>query len=217
MRRDHRPSQRQRPSLSQRPGLSLTAVLAIGLCLAPGLPARAQGTDFCTEAWVIRNLIFDRLGHCFGSVAGRGLFDNADCVTTGPTPPPGQAETVAAIREGEAFVGCRIDTAQPPSPAMRHTLARFAGIIDLPVPDPVGGYACWGYRGPAFRLHAGRSTATPVTGIADTGQSVITTYLPGPGGWIYGEIATGPGGVSLTEGWFAGVDLRPANCDRVAG
>jgi hypothetical protein len=191
-------------------------LLAIGIAAFPGAAA-AQQSDFCTQAWVIRNMIFDRLGHCFGSVAGRMLFDNSDCTMSGPTPPADLARDVARIREGEASAGCRIDTSQPPTAAMRQTRARFSRFIDLPVPDHVGGYACWGYKGPAFRLLAGASLSAPEVGVAQTGQSVVTTYWGRPGGWVFGTITTGPGGSVLTEGWFAGVDIGPDNCELVAG
>jgi hypothetical protein len=179
-------------------------------------PAAAQ-VPFCTEAWVIRNMIFDRLGHCFGSVTGQMLFDNSDCTISGPTPPPALAEDIALIREGENFVGCRIDTSRPPTPEMYRVHAHFSRFIDLPVPDHVGGYACWGYRGPDFRVLSGANVNAPEMGIARTGQSVVTTYFGRPGGWVYGTIMTGPGGQVLTEGWFAGVDLSGGNCDLVAG
>jgi len=179
-------------------------------------PALAQ-VPFCTEAWVIRNMIFDRLGHCFGSVAGQMLFDNSNCTGSNPTPPPALAEDVARIREGERFVGCAIDTSQPPSPEMYRMHARLSRFIDLPVPDHVGGYACWGYRGPDFRVLSGANVNAPELGIARTGQSVVTTYWGKPGGWVFGAITTGPGGQLLTEGWFAGVDLHPSNCDEAAG
>lgn len=204
----------------QSPGAPMRTpaiLLAAALLSAGSAPAAAQGVGFCTEAWVIRNMIFDRLGHCFGSVAGQMLFDNSDCVVSGPTPPPRLAEDIALIREGESFAGCRIDTGSPPSAAMRQTVARMSRFVDLPVPDHIGGYACWGYRGPAFRLHSGTSVDTPVTGIAQTGQSIVTTYMGAPGGWIFGEIVTGPGGSLIAEGWFAGVDMSPANCEMVAG
>lgn len=194
---------------------SLKPVL-VALAALAAAPAAAQ-VPFCTEAWVVRNMIFDRLGHCFSSRMGQMLFDNSNCTMSGPTPPPALAQDVARIREGERFVGCRIDTSQAPSAAMYQLHAQYARLIDLPVPDHVGGYACWGYRGPDFRLLAGASINAPEVGIARTGQSVVLGHWPGPNGWIYGAIVTGPSGSLLTEGWFAGVDLSPANCDRVAG
>ncbi|MEM9780514.1 MAG: DUF4453 domain-containing protein [Pseudomonadota bacterium] len=187
----------------------------VAAMMAVATPAAAQ--DFCTEAWVIRNMIFDRLGHCFGSVMGQALFDNSNCTVSGPTPPPSLAEDVARLRDGESFVGCQINTSQQPSPEMYRLHAHYARFSDLPVPDHVGGYACWGYRGPDFRLLSGANVNAPEMGIARTGQSVVTTYWGRPGGWVYGAIMTGPGGTVLTEGWFAGVDLSDGNCDQVAG
>jgi len=190
------------------------AVLAIVFTLVAS-PVAAQG--FCTEAWVIRNMIFDRLGHCFGSVTGQALFDNSDCTVSGPTPAGQLAEDISKIREGENHVGCRIDTSRPPTPEMYRLAAHYARFSDLPAPDYIGGYACWGYRGPDFRLLAGADINAPEVGIARTGQSVVTEHWGRPGGWVYGAIMTGPGGTVLTEGWFAGVDIRDSNCDQVAG
>jgi hypothetical protein len=178
-------------------------------------PVAAQ--SFCTEAWVIRNMIFDRLGHCFGSVTGQMLFDNSDCTVSGPTPPPQLAEDIARIREGEDHLGCRIDTSQPPTSEMVQLHAHFSRFIDLPAPDYIGGYACWGYRGPDFRLLSGANINAPEVGVARTGQSVVTEHWGRPGGWIYGTIVTGPAGEVLTQGWFAGVDISDENCDLVAG
>jgi hypothetical protein len=194
--------------------LSLKPVL-VALAAVVAAPAAAQ--PFCTEAWVVRNMIFDRLGHCFSSRMGQMLFDNSNCTMSGPTPPPGLAEDVARIRESEDFVGCRIDTSQPPSARMYELHAQYSRLIDLPVPDHLGGYACWGYRGPDFRLLAGASLGAPELGIARTGQSVLLEHWGRSDGWTYGVIMTGPAGQVLTEGWFAGVDLSAANCDRTAG
>ncbi len=38
----------------------------------------AAQSAYCTESRVIRNMIFDRPGHCFSPVAGRELFGNSD-------------------------------------------------------------------------------------------------------------------------------------------
>jgi hypothetical protein len=197
--------------------MRIRILFAFLLLLMSPLAPRAHAAGFCTEAWVIRNMIFDRLGHCFSSVLGRSLFDNSDCTMSGPTPPPGLAEDVALIRQHEDFMGCRIDTSRPPGEMIIRTHARFSRFIDLPVPDHLG-YACWGYRGPAFRLLAGASMNAPEVGTAQTGQSVVVSYwTPSKPGWTFGSIVTGPGGAFVTEGWFAGVDLSDANCDQVAG
>jgi hypothetical protein len=194
---------------------SIKALFTAAALLAGG-PAAAQ-VPYCTEAWVIRNMIFDRLGHCFSSVAGRMLFDNSDCTVSGPSVPPALATDVARLRDGEDFVGCSIDTSRPPSAEMRRIHARFAPFVDLPVPDHVGGFACWGYRGPAFRLLAGADPGAAEVGIARPGQSVVTRYWGRPGGWMFGAIVTGPGGTVLTEGWFAGVSFDEATCAQMAG
>lgn len=197
----------------RRPDLLLVAALVF---MAP-LPRAVQAADFCTEAWVLRNLIMDRLGHCFSSTAGQMLFDNSDCSVSGPTPPPRQAESVSFAREGEDHVGCRIDTSRAPTQAMREVHAQYARFSDLPVPDYLGGYACWGYRGAAFPVLSGASASAPVLGTAETGQSVVTTYFTNVPGWDFVDILTGPGGDVLVSGWITGVDIGSANCDQVAG
>jgi len=194
----------------------LLSCLVLCLGLIP-LAAPARAADYCTEAWVIRNMIFDRLGHCFSSTAGQMLFDNSDCTTRNATPMGADAETVRLIRQGEEFNGCSIDTSKPPTAAMRETLARFSPFIHLPAPDEVGGYACWGYRGAPFPVLAGAHPDAPVFGTAQTGQSVVSLYMGRPGGWWFGEITTGMDGPTVLMGWFQGVDLSDANCDQVAG
>lgn len=181
------------------------------------LPVIAQATDFCTEAWVLRNMIVDRSGYCFGSVTGKTLFDNADCNGSSVNLLPVQTDTVKFIREGEAHVGCRIDTSRPPNAEMRQVFERFARFTDLPAPDYVGGYACWGYRGPAVELRAGASAASPVVASAEPGQSVVTKYHSFYPGWQFYDIRSGPGGETIASGWVADIDISERNCDRVAG
>ncbi len=180
-------------------------------------PPAAKAADFCAEAWVVRNMIFDRLGYCFGSRTGQMLFDNGDCRGKNVNPDPRQAETVAFIREGETHVGCKINTSKPPSADMRAVHAFFSQFIDLPAPDYVGGYACWGYRGPAFELRAGASATAPLIGTAQTGQSVVTTYFSHYPGWQFYDIVTGPNGGTILSGWATGIDIGDAHCDSVAG
>jgi len=189
--------------------------LCLGL-MAP-LPAAAQSFGYCEEAWVIRNMVFDRLGYCFSSVTGQMLFDNSDCTGRNVTPTGADAEIVQRIGEGEEFNACQINTAAPPTPALRAAWAHFSRFIDLPIPDEVGGYACWGYKGPAFPVRAGASHGAPVLGTAQTGQSVVTTYWGRPGGWEFVEITNEIGGAPVLTGWIHNVDISPDRCDMVAG
>lgn len=197
--------------------LARFCVAAFVVIAAAVLPPAARAAEFCEEAWVLRNMIFDRLGYCFGSVAGQMLFDNAGCTGKDVKLDPQQKSTVAFIREGEAHVGCKINTSKPPSAGMRAVHATFADFIDLPAPDYVGGYACWGYRGPAFDLRAGASASAPLIGTAQTGQSVVTTYFSHHPGWQFYDIVTGPDGETVASGWATGIDIGDANCDSVAG
>lgn len=145
------------------------------------------------------------------------LFDNSDCTGTDPTLSPEETDTLNFIRGGEEHVGCRINTATPPTEDMWQVIAHFAEISDLPAPDHVGGYACWGYRGPAFELHAGASRNSPIVGTAQPGQSVVTMYYSYYPDWQFYDIATGPGGETITSGWASDIDIGDANCDLVAG
>lgn len=181
------------------------------------LPPAVKAADYCEEAWVLRNMIFDRQGYCFGSVTGQMLFDNAGCTGKNVKLDPPQTSTVAFIREGETHVGCKINTSRPPTADMRAVYAQFSEFIDLPAPDYVGGYACWGYRGPAFDLRAGASASAPLIGTAQTGQSVVTTYYSHYEGWQFYTIVSGPGGDTILSGWATGIDIGDANCDSVAG
>lgn len=189
------------------------ALLGLTTCF----PTALQAADYCEEAWVVRNMIFDRLGYCFGSVTGQMLFDNTDCTGKKFNPGPQNAKAVRFIRDGESHVGCNIDTSKPPSVAMQQVHAYFSAFIDLPAPDHVGGNACWRYRGPAFDLHAGASSQSPVLGTALPGQSVVTTYYSFYPDWLFVDIVTGPDGEMLVSGWSTGVDISEANCDQVAG
>ncbi|MEM9106972.1 MAG: YARHG domain-containing protein [Pseudomonadota bacterium] len=181
------------------------------------LTPAAKAADFCEEAWVLRNMIFDRLGYCFGSVTGQMMFDNADCTGKDVKLDPQQTSTVAFIREGETHVGCKINTSKPPSADMQRVYSAFSNYVDLPAPDYVGGYACWGYRGPAFELRAGASASAPLIGNAQTGQSVVTTYYSHYPGWQFYDIVTGPAGDVILSGWATGIDIGDANCETVAG
>jgi hypothetical protein len=177
-------------------------------------PAAAQ--DFCTEAWVVRNMIFDRLGHCFGSVTGQMLFDNSNCTISGPTPPRSWPRTSPGSARAKTMSGAASTHRGRRRPRCTNCMRIFA--LHRPAcPDYIGGYACWGYRGPDFRLLSGARVTRPRVGIARTGQSVVTEHWGRPGGWVYGSILTGPGGRGPDPRLVHRRRYQQRNCDLVAG
>ncbi len=108
------------------------------------VPVQALGLETCDDLWFTRNLIFDRAGHCFGSVLGKAVFDNEGCADGGITLTPEAANLVDRVRALEAELGCEVDTKQDflavPVLAQRKTLGdvRRAGQ---------SGSACAGWKG----------------------------------------------------------------------
>lgn len=183
-------------------------------CLLP-LVSHAQSFDFCEELWVTRNMMFDRSGYCFGSALGQSLFDNSNCTTSNPVLPPDYAQAVGRMRDLEARVGCRVTTGQPAWPSIRR-IANFYNQF-WSIPEPLdGGYACWGYTGPAVTLYAGASTTTPQMGTVTSGLSYgsETWGLPG---WQFYSVSTGPGGQHLFSGWAPHGAFAQGSCEQEAG
>lgn len=171
---------------------------------------------FCERAWVARNMIFDRAGHCFGSTLGQIMFNNADCIGTSPVLSPADQEAVNQIRGTEQQIGCRINTAGGPNAEMQAAFAEYSRLIDIPAIDHLG-FACWGYLGPPAPLRAGASFNAPIIGQIETGQSASYQYWP-RNGWNYVHVSTGPSGVGLGSGWVQ-LDLGPDGslCEMQAG
>ncbi|MFN3938790.1 MAG: DUF4453 domain-containing protein [Gemmobacter sp.] len=187
---------------------------SIALAMLLALPLPAAATPFCDQLWITRNMMFHRAGHCFSSTLGQQLFGNAGCTGTNPALPAADREAVARMRELELQTGCRIDTGRGPSAGQRQIHAKLARLIDLPEPDEFG-YACWGYHGAGFTLHAGTSVASPLIGVAQTRQSLFYGYHR-KNGWHYIEVSNGPGTPVVAEGW-APVIPAPGMCDLEAG
>ena len=187
--------------------LAATAAAALG-------PAAAGATPFCDLLWITRNAVFDRAGYCFASPLGVALFDNADCTASRPALPPAEAAAVARMTALEDRIGCRVDTRAAPTPGQRAIQARLARLDDLPEPDEVG-WACIGYLGPPFDLHAGASQTSAAVGRAGPGQSLVLNYRPRDG-WHYLIVTGGPDGASYQEGWGR-IDIAENLCREQAG
>jgi hypothetical protein len=198
-----------------RPAALLPALIAVLLPAAPGLaPAPAAASTDCDEIWGTRNALFWRAGYCFTSPLGLALFGNLGCRPGEPAPPAADRAAVARMQALEDRIGCRTDTRAPPTAAQIAVLARIVRLVDIPEPDELG-FACWGYLGAPFPLHAGASAASPQTGTAPSGLSLVYDYDP-RNGWSYVRVVTGPGGGTVAEGWS---DRPPptAQCRETAG
>ncbi|MFN6979096.1 MAG: DUF4453 domain-containing protein [Gemmobacter sp.] len=177
-------------------------------------PQPVLASDYCDALWVHRNMLFHRAGYCFASQLGQSLFGNAGCMTADAGALQVNRAEVARLREYEGWIGCRTSTSRNPTAAMRSLKARLDRLIDIPEPIE-GGFACWGYTGPAFALHAGTGAGTPVIGRMDPGLSAITEYWP-KNGWTYIVVSTGPGGSVVAEGWTT-AQISDRQCRAVAG
>jgi hypothetical protein len=187
--------------------------LALALLL-PALPGPAQATTTCEELWVTRNMLFHRAGYCFGSALGQALFGNAGCTQTDAGAVTVDRQAVDYMRGLEQSIGCRVNTGAGPTPAMQARKAALDRLIDIPVPDELG-FACWGWRGGAFALHAGASATSPVIGTAQPRQSLIFNHWR-RGDWSYVEVSDGPGTAVVAEGW-AQTEVGRGMCDQEAG
>ena len=189
-----------------------TLILAAGFCATAGAPASAIG--YCEDAWLTRNLIIDRYGYCFGSALGQALFDNSNCTTSEPALSTEDTQIVSAIREGEARVGCSVNTGAGPSAEMRAAHAIYNALQDVPGRDELG-WACWGYTGASVPVRAGASPGSPVIGTLQPGQSVVFEYWP-RNGFAFATLVTGSGGSVLGQGWME-ARITDADCELVAG
>jgi len=191
--------------------LALSATLALFL---PALPGPAQATTTCEDLWVTRNMLFHRAGYCFGSALGQALFGNAGCVTGDAGAVAVDRQAVDYMRGLEQRIGCRVNTGVGPSPAMWARKGALDRLTNIPIPDELG-FACWGWRGGAFTLHAGASPFSPVIGAAQPRQSILYDHWP-RGDWAYVSISDGPGTAVVAEGW-AQPGMGPGMCDQEAG
>lgn len=188
-------------------------LLALFLSMAP-LAAQSQQFSFCETAWVTRNMIFDRAGHCFGSALGQNLFNNADCTVSGPTLSPELAEFVAWAREEETRVGCNLPTGQGAWPSIRAAFDFYNQFWTVPLPLD-GGSACWGYHGAAVPVRLGASHDAPQIGSLSPGQSYVSVHF-GAHNWDFITVMTGPSGQDIVTGW-AQPEFALDVCDQVAG
>lgn len=179
----------------------MRTALVIAAIVLPtlALPTPARAEAFCEDLWIARNTMFHRAGFCFSSVLGRALFDTTRCTGTTPRLSPADAQMADHARWMEAELGCKVDTARPASARMRNQAARLARLRDIPVADEFG-WACHGYRGPAFDLHGGAGAETPVIGQALPETTLFSEHLL-RNGWAF-VVARDPAtGATLAEGW----------------
>lgn len=97
---------------------------------------------------------------------------------------------------------------------MRAHLARMSVFADIPASDELG-WACLGYTGPGFALHAGTDSRHRITGHVQPGHFVYSEYYP-RAGWVFLVSTTGPGGRTLAEGW-SNTRITSAQCLSEAG
>lgn len=186
-------------------------VLTVAMMLA--LPAPAAANTLCEQLWVTRNMLFHQAGFCFSSPLGQTLFGNAGCRTSDGGAVAVDRQAVADMRRVEEQ-GCRINTGGAPTPYMWTKKAALDRLIEIPTVDELG-YACWGFNGPGFTLHAATSSQSPVIGVAQTRQSLLYVHWP-RNGWDYIEVSNGPGTAIVAEGWAQSVQTQGL-CDREAG
>lgn len=185
--------------------------IAIMLCFS-STAATAQGLNFCEDAWVTRNLIFDRAGYCFGSTLGQSLFDNSNCTTNTASAPQAYAENIAWVRGDEERIGCNINTARPAWPSIRAVHDFYNQFWTVPVRFD-GGFGCLGYLGPTVQVHAGADASTPVLGQLSAGQFYSDIHH-GINGWAFITVTTGANGQEVVTGWATGFT---SDCVDMAG
>lgn len=176
--------------------------------------ANAGDDPVCDELWLTRNLIFDRVGYCFGSTLGQTVFDNEDCTTRSPSVDTPDQAVVALVREYEAEWSCAVDTSR--SRIETAALSRLKRLQDLPV---VTGYesSCIGWQGAPFALRRGRGQAAQIIGQVSTGDSILWAHHD-IDGWSY-VTALAPDGRINGFGWMPVMDndLLVGSCDGLAG
>jgi hypothetical protein len=187
--------------------IALTAALILGM----SAPLAAAASSLCEDLWVTRNMMFHRAGYCFSSPLGQTLFGNAGCRTADAGAVAVDREAVALMRQYEER--CQINTQGGPTPGMWARKALLDRVIEIPTVDEFG-YACWGYNGPGFALHAATSAQSPVIGVAQTRQSLLYSHWQ-KNGWAFIEVSNGPGTPIMAAGWAQGVSTQGL-CDQEA-
>jgi len=169
----------------------------------------AFAVENCDEWWFTRNLIYDRAGYCFASELGRAVFDNTGCIPGEAKLTPEELNTVAAIRQLEQQLECKVDT-EGRSLNVPNIQARMQ-MIDIPVPDEYES-GCYGWRGAPISLHAARRDNAPVTGMIEMGGDVYYAFTH-VDGWDFIVMQNG----SPAMGWMREVQMQPDSCEHSAG
>ncbi len=178
--------------------------------LGGGLPAAAQ--DGCDDLWFTRNLLFDRVGYCFGSALGQAVFDNRDCLGTSVTLTPPAQRLATEIRRLEGVYGCRVDTGRRALSEGDWALRK--NLAELPIRDEFES-ACLGFVGAPRALHAASTPGSAIVGRIEPGDYVSFAHY-GLDGGTYVTTYAGPGGPPRSGGWLL-APLAEADCSQWAG
>lgn len=148
--------------------------LALFLCSSLLFSPTAVLAD-CADYWFTRNLIFDRVGYCFGSPLGQAIFDNRDCTTQSPVLAAPDKAAVARIRANEADAQCRINT-QARSLGLPNIAFRKQ-VQTIPVPLPRNSaLGCLTWRAGAVALHNGADHRFAVVGQLNPGDNIYFNH-----------------------------------------
>lgn len=164
-------------------GLRMAMVMAVVGWTPAAADVFPYGEVECNQLWVMRNLIMDRAGYCFGSTLGKTLFDNGDCLGKDVTVPPADVAQVKRIQNLEKEIGCKVNT-DARSLDLRH-LDALRVLRDFPLPDN-GASSCNGWLGPELPVYDGYRAGSEIIGRLEGGDSVGFGFIsPGEIGAYY--------------------------------
>ena len=179
-----------------------------------GLPLPGYSSDLCDDLWFSRNLVFDKVGYCFGSALGQAVFNNEGCTTTSPVLSANERAFVAWVKQTEQDWECRVDTSR--TQLTIENIDTRRQLIDPVAASPFES-ACIGYIGGPLRLYAGHDTRHPVIGYADPGGNVhwAHEWLDAPEGWSFVTVKL-RNGLTMDMGW-TNAYFGPETCEALAG
>ncbi|MEM8577204.1 MAG: DUF4453 domain-containing protein [Pseudomonadota bacterium] len=177
--------------------------LALALAL---LASPAAASEVCKEAWMARNLIFDRAGACFSSALGQRYFDNGVCGGDVALSAVDQAR-VDTLRDVEARYDCAIDTS---APFMTDAPEWLFAFDPVPVTDGLES-ACIGWQGAPAMLRSGPGGR--ITGELRQGDTILLLH---DGTEDMQFLTISDNGAIIARGWHKG-PLNLDKCDAFAG
>ncbi|MEM7724447.1 MAG: DUF4453 domain-containing protein [Pseudomonadota bacterium] len=185
-------------------------LLAASIVLLLSLSSAAHAN--CEEFWVTRNLIMDRAGHCFGTVLGQSVMNNADCTGSNPAVHPADAQAMRDMRAREAEIGCSIDTSRGPSPTLSAIHARLSQLETLPVRvGQLDGAGCLGYLGPPVALYRGARAQSGQIATLTPNINVFFMHVA-VAGWVYVTATPGSEDRVIAHGWLAPGSVPAGSC-----